>query len=118
MIQNTNMRLILGHGARYGQQPNSIFCSAVPQEWLHEPFVCVDRWDEALPDVLWDLLNYPWPFKDGAFEEVIDTTGLGLVYEAQTPRFQSEVLRVLVDGGTFFGCPWKGPGLTITKPLT
>lgn len=110
------MRLILGHGALYG--PNSIRCSAVPPErWLHDPFISVDTDADVRPDVVWDLKKYPWPFRNGVFEEVIDTTGLGLVQEAQTLRFQSEVLRVLVDGGTFVGCSWKGRRVTMTKPL-
>ncbi len=108
----SKMRLILGHGALYEEKPNGIRCSPVPKErWLREPFICVDKCEEVRPDVVWDLLMYPWPFKDGAFEQVVDTTGLGLVYEAQTLRFQSEVSRVLVVGGTFVG---RGrEGLTI-----
>lgn len=101
------MRLILGHGKVYEETPTGIRCSAVPPErWLHEPYICVDVQVQVRPDVVWDLLTYPW------FEQVIDTTGIGLVTEAQTLRFQSEVLRVLVDGGTFVG-----PRVTLTKPL-
>ena len=112
------MRLILGHGAIY-EPPLGIRCSAVPTErWFHEPFVSVDMCEETRPHVVWDLRKYPWPFRDGAFEEVVDTCGVGLVLEARTERFQREVLRVLADGGTFHGCPWQGPGVTLTKPIS
>lgn len=64
-----------------------------------EGFTGVDKFKTPSVDVVHDLLEYPWPFKDNSVEEVHSSHFLEHVPGMDRPRFMEELYRILVPGG-------------------
>jgi len=105
------MLLILGHGKLYhhphGRNQSSIRCSPIPVEnWINQEYISVDNRPEVEPDIIYDLNQDTWYFaEDNQFEQIIDTTGLGLSHKYKKQSFIDELNRILKPNGIFHG--WR-----------
>jgi hypothetical protein len=106
--------LVLGHGELYCGD-YGIRCSPIALDrWVNNPYVSVDMDEDVKPTIVYDLRTIPWAFaRDESYDQIIDTTGLGLSYQYQNTKFLKELQRVLKMGGTFYG----RKGFTFTKSL-
>ncbi len=59
------MELLLGCG---NSREKKLRVAGMPSEWTH--LVTLDMFEDAKPDVVWNLENVPLPFADGIFDEI------------------------------------------------
>lgn len=96
--------LLIGCGSRY----KKIMSLPDHQDW--NDLVTLDNNEDHKPDVVWDLMNMPLPFKDNEFDEihaydVLEHTGQQGDYKFFFSQW-NEFYRILKPDGHFFAkCP-------------
>ena len=104
--------LILGHGRLYTRK--DIHCSPIDaDEWFHDPFVCLDAYEDVQPDIVFSIgqsRSRVWTFaEDNSYDRIIDCTGGAIshgnsAYCARrlNPELLEEIYRVLTHHGVFY----------------
>ncbi len=74
-------------------------------KYMGKEYTRLDNDPAAKPDILYDLTQFPWPFKSDSVEEIIAEDVLE--HLPNIPRTMAEVYRILKKGGTIqIDCPY------------